>query len=83
MDINTIVLNVGELVKGEERIKTFTGRWEYVEVTARETVLVRDRFDHWQSTHNYRTYYHVDCDCIVDNDQCCILCGARSPLYCK
>ena len=55
-------------IPGEVRIKTYTGRWDYVEVK-------------YGDGHTDRRYYHVDCDCITTDDGCCLLCGKQSPGY--
>ena len=52
-------------IPGEPISETATGRWQWVQLT-------------YVNGQRERKYYHVDCDCISDDDGRCILCKARA-----
>jgi len=53
-------------IPNEPRVEFHGQRWDYVKVV-------------YADGRQKRTYYHVDCDCIVGDNGCCILCGSPSP----
>lgn len=52
-------------LRGEHAVKTDTGRWQWMSV-----------HDLNGRVHSHR-YYHLDCDCVTDDDGRCLLCHAK------
>ena len=52
-------------IPGEPAFDSYNGRWQWVKVV-------------YENGHSKRKYYHLDCDCITDDDGRCILCQARA-----
>ncbi len=52
-------------IPGEPVSDQINGRWQWVQVT-------------YTNGHRERKYFHVDCDCLTDDEGRCIMCTARA-----